>query len=279
MAHFETTHTTHDGEELYLQAWVPDDFKAAVLLVHGLAEHSGRYSHVAEAFNQGGYAVYSFDGRGHGKSAKGAPDAFYASIDEYTKDVDALFGKVKEHAAGKPCFIYGHSMGGLLATYYEMTHHPELAGIILSGPLLTVADDVSPLLIGISKIMSRIAPKLATTKLDGADISRDPKEVEKYDNDPLNYRGGIRARVGAEMLKGIQHVESNLAEFKNPFLVMHGTADKLTDPKGSQALYENASSADKTIKLWDGLFHEIHNEPEKEEVIAEALAWMDARVS
>lgn len=278
MAHFETTHTTHDGEELYLQAWVPDDFKAAVLIVHGLAEHSGRYAHVAENFNQNGYAVYTFDGRGHGQSAKGAPDAYYASIDEYTKDVDALFAKVKEHAAGKPCFIYGHSMGGLVTTYYEITHQPELAGIILSGPAVVVGDDISPMLIRISKFLSNIAPKMATTKLDGGAISRDTKEVEKYDNDPLNYRGGIRARVGAEMLKAIQHVEANLAKFKSPALIMHGTADKLTDPRGSQLLFDGASSNDKTLKLWDGLFHELHNEPEKADVMAEAVAWMDGRL-
>ncbi len=278
MAHLETKHTTHDGEELYLQAWIPEDFKAAVLIVHGLAEHSSRYAHVAQAFNENGYAVYSFDGRGHGKSAKGDPDAFYPSIDDYTKDVGALFGKVKEHAAGKPCFIYGHSMGGLITSYYEITHQPDLAGIILTGPAVAVGDDISPFLIRISKLMSGIAPRMATTVLDGNLISRDSKEVEKYNNDPLNYRGGIRARVGAEMLKAIQHVEANSAQFKNPVLIMHGTADGITAPRGSQALHDGASSADKTLRMWDGLYHELQNEPEKEEVIGEMIAWMDDRV-
>ena len=275
--HLETKHTTHDGEELYLQAWIPDEFKAAVLIVHGLAEHSSRYVHVAEDFNQNGYAVYTFDGRGHGKSAKGAPDAFYPSIDDYTKDVDSLFAKVKEHAAGKPCFIYGHSMGGLITSYYEITHQPETAGIIVTGPAVAVGDDISPFLIRISKLMSNIAPRLATTVLDGNLISRDSKEVEKYDKDPLNYRGGIRARVGAEMLKAIQVVEGGRAKFKSPVLIMHGTADGITAPRGSQALYDGASSADKTLRMWEGLYHEIHNEPEKEEVLAEVVAWMDER--
>ena len=278
MPHFETKHTAEDGQELYLQAWVPDDFKAAVLIVHGLAEHSGRYAHVAEHLNQNGYAVYTFDGRGHGKSVDGPPDAFYPSIDQYTEDVHALFGKVKEHAAGKPCFIFGHSMGGCITTYYEITHQPEAAGILLSGAAVAVGDDISPFLIRVSKLLSRIAPKMATTVLDGSSISRDPIEVEKYNNDPLNYRGGIRARVGAEMLKAINLIIEQTAKFKNPVLIMHGTADRIAAPTGSQSLYDGASSNDKTLKMYDGLFHELVNEPEKEQVLADMTAWMDARV-
>ena len=277
MAHFETTHTAPDGEELYLQAWVPDDFKAAVLLVHGLAEHSGRYAHVASHLNENGYAVYTFDVRWHGKSAKGQPDAFYPSIDQYTEDVDALYKKMKEHAAGKPCFIFGHSMGGCITTYYEITRQPETNGILLSGPAVAVGDDISPFLITVSKLLSRVAPKMATTVLDGNSISRDPKEVEKYNNDPLNYRGGIRARVGAEMLKAINLIIEQTAKFKNPVLIMHGTADRLAAPAGSQNLYDGASSADKTLKMYEGFYHELVNEPEKAQVLADMTEWMDAR--
>lgn len=278
MAHLETKHTTRDGEELYLQAWIPDDFKAAVLIVHGLAEHSGRYAHVAEFLTENGYAVYTFDGRGHGKSVDGPPDAFYPSIDDYTDDVADLYGKMKQHAAGKPCFIFGHSMGGCITSYYEITQNPDTAGILLSGPAVIVGDDISPFLIRVSKLLSRIAPKMATTVLDGSSISRDPIEVEKYNNDPLNYRGGIRARVGAEMLKAINTITEKTAQFKNPVLIMHGTADRIASPAGSQNLYDGASSTDKTLKLYDGLFHELVNEPEKEMVMNDMLAWMEARL-
>ena len=278
MSHLETTHQTHDGKELFLQAWVPEDFKAAVLIVHGLAEHSGRYAHLAEFLNQNGYAVYTFDGRGHGKSAKGSPDAFFENIDEYTKDVDALYGKMKTHAAGKPCFIFGHSMGGCVTSYYEVTHHPDTNGILLSGPAVVVGDDISPFLVRVSKLLSRIAPKLSTTTLDANSISRDPAEVEKYNNDPLNFRGGIKARVGAEMLRAIGVITNHKAQFKNPVLIMHGTDDRITSPKGSQELYDGAASADKTLKLYDGFYHELINEPEKETVMNDMLAWMEARL-
>ena len=169
-------------------------------------------------------------------------------------------------------------MGGRITSYYEIKYSPDATGIILTGPAVAVGDDISPLLIRVSKLMSGIAPRLATTVLDGNLISRDPAEVEKYNNDPLNYRGGIRARVGAEMLKAIQHVEANPASFKNPVLIMHGTADGITAPRGSQALYDGASSADKTLRMWDGLYHELINEPEKADVISEMIAWMDARL-
>ncbi|MEM8860560.1 MAG: lysophospholipase [Chloroflexota bacterium] len=278
MAHLETTHTTHDGEDLYLQAWVPEDFKAAVLIVHGLAEHSGRYAHLAEFLNDQGYAVYTFDGRGHGKSANGAPDAFYANIDDYTKDVDALYGKMKEHAAGKPCFIFGHSMGGCVVAYYEITHQPDTSGILLSGPAVIVGDDISPFLIRVSRFLSHVAPKMSTTTLDGNSISRDPIEVEKYNNDPLNFRGGIKARVGAEMLRAIEVITTRKSDFKNPVLIMHGTEDRLTAPQGSQELFDGAASADKSLKLYEGLYHELVNEPEKQLVMNDMLEWMEARM-
>lgn len=278
MPHLETKHTTHDGKELYLQAWIPEEFKAAVLIVHGLAEHSSRYAHFAQFLNDNGYAVYTFDGRGHGKSAAGTPDAFYESIDDYTKDVDALYGKMKAHANGKPCFIFGHSMGGCVVSYYEITHQPDTTGILLSGPAVVVGDDISPFLVRVSKFLSRVAPQMATTTLDGNSISRDPAVVDKYNNDPLNYRGGIRARVGAEMLKAIDVITSRRADFKNPVLIMHGTADRLTAPKGSQALYDGVSSADKSLKMYEGLYHELVNEPEKELVMNDMLAWMAARI-
>ncbi|MEM7799875.1 MAG: lysophospholipase [Chloroflexota bacterium] len=278
MPHFETKHTTHDGIELYLQAWIPDEAKAGILLLHGLAEHSGRYAYMAEKLNAAGYAVYTFDGRNHGKSATGKPNGFVESVAEYEKDIDALLKKTIEHMDGKPVFLIGHSMGGGLAANYVINHKPNIQGVVLSGAAVMAGDDISPFLIRISKILSSITPKLATTKFDGDSISRDPEIVSLYNSDPLNYRGGMPARTGAQLLSVIENIQANASKISLPILIMHGTADRITNVKGSSFLNENVSTSDKTLKLYDGLYHEIFNEPEKDEVIGDVIAWLDARV-
>mmetsp|Transcript_29829 Transcript_29829/g.45685 ORF Transcript_29829/g.45685 Transcript_29829/m.45685 type:complete len:294 (-) Transcript_29829:85-966(-) len=292
VVHSEGTFEAHDGTSLYQQSWIPDEYKGSVLIVHGLAEHSGRYTHVAETLNKAGYAVYSFDGRGHGKSVKGGgakPTAYYASLDDYTKDVDGMIQKIitttttttddDADAKGKPCFVWGHSMGGMMVTYHNIKYQPDnVAGIILTGPLVEVGSDVGYFIQGVARVLSYLVPKAGTQPLKSTSISRDAKVRDDYDKDPLNYRGSVPARVGSCMLQGMNTIQTEKSTITIPMLIMHGDADKVVDPNGSKGLYEGISSKDKKLRMWEGLYHEIHNEPEKDQVLAEMVAWLDERI-
>ncbi|WP_291780631.1 alpha/beta hydrolase [Cecembia sp.] len=277
MKHFETEYITHDKYKLYLQAWLPEQPVASLLLVHGLAEHSGRYAHLAKKLVEAGVAVFSFDGRGHGKSAKTYPTAYFGNYQDYLKDIDALFQKVKAYYPGIPNFIFGHSMGGGMVAAYALHHGPDADGILLSAPALQPSDDISKFLIGVSGLLSKIAPKLKVLKLDSSKISRDLKEVEKYDTDPLVYHGPVPARTGHELLRMMQGIKEKVATFQYPVLLLHGTEDQLTDPKGTEFFFRNIASEDKTFHRYPGLFHELINEPEKETVMNDILHWLQEK--
>lgn len=280
MPHHETFHDTHDGKKLYLQAWEPEGAKkGAILLVHGLAEHSGRYAHLAAYLNQQGFAVYSFDGRGHGKSALPKPNAYFSSMDDYLRDVDALFKKMQGYVQDVPCFLMGFSMGGGILTQYALTYRPDAKGFILSAPALLPGDDISPFLIKISKVASSLVPRLKAVKLDGSHLSHDPNVMKEYDNDPLVYRGGIPARTGAEIINMMDDIQENVQHFDYPVLIMHGTKDYLTNVDGSKMLYEKAKTKDKTLNLYEGFYHELINEVEKEKVMADIVDWLNARLA
>lgn len=278
MKHYETTYTTHDGVSLYLQSWLPEsEPKASILIVHGLGEHSSRYLHVAEKLVSEGIAVFTFDGRGHGKSSS-SPTAYFSSYQDYLKDIDALYQKVKDYVSQKPSFIFGHSMGGGLVAAYALEHQPKTDGIVLSAPALMPDEKLSPLLIKVSGLVSAIAPKLNVLKLDATKISRDPKEVEKYLTDPLVYQKAVPARTGNELLTVMNNSLANAAKFQYPVLLMHGTADELTNPKGTEQFFRNISSKDKTFHRYEGLFHELVNEPEKEKIIQDIIDWLKERM-
>ncbi len=278
MNYLETSYTTHDGLELYLQAWMPEQARAAILLVHGLGEHSSRYLHFATRLVEEGFAVFTFDGRGHGKSSKPKPTAYFANHEDYLKDIDALFGKVKSYVKDVPAFIFGHSMGGGLVAKYVIAYQPEATGVILSAAALKPADNVSSVLIAASSIVSKLAPKLKVLKLDSNMISHDPEEVKKYNEDPLVYTGAIPARTGFELLEMMKEIESRAAEFNLPVLIMHGNADQLTNPLGSEMLFRNASSEDKIFNRYPDLYHELLNEYEKESIMEDIILWMKERI-
>ena len=278
MKHLETSYTAHDGMKLYLQAWMPEKPKAGMLLVHGLGEHSGRYRHIVEKLNNLGVAVFTFDGRGHGKSVEGKPTAYFDSYEDYLKDIDALYGKVKAYLPGLPSFLYGHSMGGGLIAAYVLKYKPEAAGVILSSPAIKEAEGTSYILITISGLISKWLPRFKALKLDPKQISRIPEEVEKYLNDQLVYTQPIPARTGHELLKMMRLIQEKAANFKLPLLLIHGSADGLTNPKGSELLAEKAGSADKTYQVFQGGYHELINDSDKEEVMQLICNWIEVRV-
>ncbi|MDX9863430.1 MAG: alpha/beta hydrolase [Anaerolineaceae bacterium] len=278
--HSEGTFKAKDGLDLYEQWWLPEgEMKAMVVIVHGLAEHCGRYAHVAAALNAQGYGVGCYDQHGHGKSDPAGPKAVIDTFDGLWDDLDIFMARARERANGKPLFLFGHSMGGEIVVSYVLDREPEVQGLLASAAAVKMSDDISPLLMAAASVLSKIAPKMPTIVLDGTAISRDQAVVDKYDSDPLNYRGGVPARTGGEMNRIIKFINANMEKITLPILIMHGTADRLADPQGSKDLYARVQSADKTLKLYEGFYHEILNEPEKDQVLADMVQWLDAHLS
>jgi alpha-beta hydrolase superfamily lysophospholipase len=270
----DDTFTTADGVRLFERRWLPKGApKAALAIVHGYAEHSGRYAYVGEAIAARGYAVHAVDLRGHGRSE--GPRAFVRSFDAYLADLRAFLDRVRATTPGAAVFLLGHSMGGTIVALAAVADRPAVEGILLSGPV--TVRNAPRLFERVINVIARVAPMLPLTKLAAGAVSRDPDVVRRYDEDPLVYRGRMRVGLLAAMLRAARRVDSGIAKMSLPVLFMHGTADQLTTPEGSRDLYERAASSDKTLKLYDGLYHEILNEPERDEVIADIAAWLAAR--
>lgn len=279
VTHIEDTFKGKDGFRLYEQCWMPEDVenaKGVLVITHGLAEHSGRYAHVGKFFAEHGFVVGAFDLRSHGKS-DGA-DTFFHSIDECVNDLEVFVARMHERLPGKPLFVLGHSMGGLIAGIYGIQKQSDITGILLSGASMKISDDISPILVKIAGLLAKITPRMKTIVVDGNAVSRDPAVVEKYNSDPLNYRGGIPASTGGAINAATKTVREHFAEFNVPVLIMFGTEDRLADPDGSKKFYKEISSTDKTMVPYEGLYHEILNEPEQEQVMSDSLAWMIERL-
>ncbi len=283
----EESTVTSDGPPLLTRRWLPDgDPKAVVLIVHGYAEHSGRYDHVGAALVERGYAVEAFDLRGHGKSP--GRRAFVRSFDEYLADLNAVLADVRQRHPGRPLFLLGHSMGGSIVALFAVRQHDVaeafqprpsgIAGIILSGPGLRARRGAPRPVLWLLRLIGRFFPRLPLGKLNAGDVSRDPDVVARYDNDPLVYRRGMAAGTLVAMIKAGQETNAHLDRFALPLLIVHGTEDALTDPEGSRRLYEAASTDDKLLKLYPGLYHEVLNEPEQQQVLDDILRWLDAHV-
>jgi acylglycerol lipase len=265
------------GYKIFCQSWHPEgEPRAALLIVHGYAEHSGRYQQVAEHLTGLGYAVYALDHRGHGRSDGIRADVI--RLEDYLTDLKTFLDMVKEREPSRQVFLIGHSMGGAIVTLFAARHGAEFDGLITSGAGVKLGGDVSPLLIRLSKIIASLAPRLPTVAMEVEAVSRDPKVVARYRSDPLNYLGKVRARMGVQLLRAGELIAAELQNISLPVLSLHGTADRLADPAGSQMIYDRVGSTDKTLKLYDGLYHEVFNEPEREQVFADVAAWLEAHV-
>lgn len=278
MNHQTETIKTADGLDLFTQSWTPaGDTRAHLLIVHGYAEHSSRYRHVAEFFNGEGIAVHAFDLRGHGKS--GGKTGYVDRFELYLKDLTTVLDRLKVRAKKQPVFLFGHSMGGAIVALYVITRQPKkLNGVLLSGAALKVSEDISPLLQRVSGVVGEWLPKVKTVKLDSKAVSRDPAVVEAYENDPLVNTDPVYARTGAELIRASKRIYANMEKFKLPVLIMHGTADRLTDMEGSKELERRAGTEDKRLELYNELYHELVNEPEQKQVMGDMLEWMEARM-
>jgi acylglycerol lipase len=261
------------GMALAWQAWLPDqDPKAAVILSHGLAEHSGRYAHVATCLVRHGYGVYALDHRGHGRS-----QGRRAQIDRMAYVVDdlhAFVGLVRSEQPAKPLFLLGHSMGGAVAVNYTLEHPDELAGLVLSAPAVVI-ENAPAVQVRVGKILSAIAPGFPLLALDGTAVSRDTGVVHAYDTDPLNYRGKIPVRTLAELVDTAEQVPDRLGDLRLPILLLQGTADRLVPLSATRLVHDRVSSPDRTLRLYEGLYHEVFNEPERDQVLADLCDWLE----
>lgn len=273
----ESTWQTFDGHELFERRWRPAQPKAAVAIVHGLAEHSGRYEHVAQRLVAAGYATYALDLRGHGRSD--GRRVFVRSADEHVHDVKRFLERVREREAGRPMFVLGHSMGGLIVTLMLTADAPDLRGAVLSGAALRSTRRSARLLQGLVRLLGRLLPRLPLARLDSADVSRDPAVVQRYDDDPLVFSGRMPAATARALILAGREIAPEMESITLPILILHGSEDALVDPESSRQLYERVSSRDKALKVYEGLYHEILNEPEQDQVMADIVAWLDERVS
>jgi len=276
MKHFEFKLKTFDGLQLFGQSWQPEDQPRAVIcLVHGLGEHSGRYIYAAEQLIQAGCVLLTFDLRGHGQSPglRGHTPSYEALL----QDVSSLLEAANKQFPQLPSFLYGHSLGGNLVLNYVLRRQTQLKGVIVTGPWLRLAFEPPRFKIILAQITNYIWPSFSQKSgLDAKAISRDPEVVHACENDPLVH-DHISARMFIRIYQAGQWALEHASEFTLPLLLMHAGDDKIISVKASRE-FANTKTKDCTLKIWDGLYHEIHNEPEKEEVFKFLINWLDKEV-
>jgi acylglycerol lipase len=261
----------------YWQGWAVPDPVGVVVLVHGVHEHGGRYAHVAERLGAAGYASYAPDHPGHGRSPgrRGNIGSLAAAVEGVAQTARAA----ADRHPGVPLFVYGHSLGGLVALQYLTGEpHERVAGGVISAPALDTST-ANPVQRVVAPVLSRLAPDLGVLALDAETISRDPEVVAAYRTDPLTHNGRMVARTGTELMLGAAGMPARLRGLRLPLLVLHGGDDRLMPPSASEVVRQHAGCEDLTVRIWDGLFHEPHNEPEKDLVLDDVVAWLDAHTT
>lgn len=279
MKHEEGFLNENGDHEIYYQCWLPEgQAKAVLLLVHGLAEHCGRYMNLVNRFVPLGYGVYGFDLPGHGKSH--GKRVYVNRFEDYTRTLATFLDKVRSLHKELPLFLVGHSMGSLVSAVFLANGQEGLAGAVLSGSgAVKVPDSISSATIFAGRVFSVLMPKIGLIGLDVNGVSRDPSVVRAYVEDPLVYTGKTTARLAAEILKAMQRFPEEAARITLPILLLQGGADRLVDPVGARMLFDGVRSQDKTLKVYEGLYHEIYNEPEHDEVLADVEGWLEKHLT
>lgn len=264
------------GLKIFTRAWRPTGTpRAIIVIVHGFNSHSGYYRWVAEQFVAHGLAVYALDLRGRGQSEG---ERFYVEkFADYVNDVATFVALAKAQEPGLPVFMLGHSAGGVVACIYTLEHQTELAGLICESFAHEVpAPDFA---LAVLKGVSHIAPHAHVLKLNNADFSRDPNVVEAMNKDPFIAGESQPAETIAEMVRADERLKQEFPLITLPVLILHGTHDKAAKPSGSQHFYNRAGSTDKTLKLYEGHFHDLLNDLDKEVVMADIQGWLDAHIA
>jgi alpha-beta hydrolase superfamily lysophospholipase len=273
----ERTFNGVGGVRIVYDVWTPDIApRAVVVLSHGFGEHARRYDHLAERFGRDGLVTYALDHRGHGRSA--GKRVLLKDISEYTGDFDTLVGIATKEHPGLQRIVLGHSMGGGIVFAYGVERPDAYDLMVLSGPAVAAQAAVSPLLVLAAKTLGAVAPGLPVQQLDASAVSRDPAVVDAYNSDPLVYHGKVPAGIARALVVVGETMPQRAAALTAPLLVVHGSEDHLIDVDGSRQLVEAVGSADVELKVYPGLYHEVFNEPERNQVLDDVVSWINARL-
>lgn len=263
------------GITLHYRAWLPETPPlACVAIAHGIGAHGGAFTNVGQAWAEQGVAVYAIDLRGHGLSdgQRGHINAW----SELVADVDVLLDHIQAEHPGVSLFLWGHSLGGAIAMDVALQGKIPLNGLILIAPALDVGG-ISPIKIGLGKILSRVWPRFSLdTGIDKTSCSRVSELVKAYYADPLHHDRGS-ARMATEFLTAIARIKSQIGTLQLPVLILHGSADRVTTVAGSETLFAQLSTSDKTLRIYPEALHELHLELNREEILAEMMDWIKER--
>jgi alpha-beta hydrolase superfamily lysophospholipase len=266
---------TADGLRIYGVNWPVPDARAVVGLIHGLGEHSRRYDHWAQRFNERGFGVVGYDRRGHGRSAgKRGHAAGYAVL---LAEIAQLLIECERHYPDRPVVLYGHSMGGNLLLNYVLRRNPDIAAAVVSAPHIQLTQRANPLLILLARIVRLVYPAFTQSNtLNLNDLCRDPQVVRAVEQDPY-YHDRISVELAISLLRAGDYLNAFAGEVKTPLLLLHGTEDHITDPRATARLAGRLQGP-VDLKLWEGLYHELHNEPEREAVFDFVYQWLEPRI-
>jgi acylglycerol lipase len=279
MIHKEGEFAGHGGLRVYWQAWLPEeaDARAVLLLAHGFGEHGGRYGRLLEAMVPRGFALYALDHRGHGRSE--GPRGHVGRFVEFVDDLHALRVRAEEEQRDRPLFLLGHSMGGVIAVSYLLSHASGVSGAILSSPALRILEEPSRVMRWLAAILSRVAPRISfQANVDPEFLSRDPCVGRAYAADPLVHRTAS-ARFFREFQRAIADAHERAPEIVLPSLVLQAGADRLVDALEAKRFVERLGSESKELQLYPGFFHEIFNEIDNERVFEDLAHWLTARLA
>jgi alpha-beta hydrolase superfamily lysophospholipase len=272
----EDTFAGADGRELFYRCSSVDDPRAVIIVIHGFGEHSGRYLEAMDRFAGARFACYVMDVRGFGRSAEVL--GHMEDLELVRRDIRIFTQTVRETYSGIPVVLLGHSMGGLLALRQVLYHRDDYDLAITSGPALLPPENTSKLLIWLSRFLATVTPLLPVSGLEEDTETRNEELRERDKHDELNWDGGFRAKTGYELLKAQMEVVRRLGEIDLPLLALHGGDDLIMSPRATDVLVESVSSGDTTKIVFPGLYHEVLNEPERDEVFARIFAWLEDRI-
>jgi len=274
MIHTEYEWLSREKKRVYAQSWLPDNqLKGIICLIHGLGEHSGRYSRWAELFTREGYGMLAPDLAGHGRTE--GRRAYVQSYQVLLDQVDLVLVQAEKLFPGVPRILYGHSMGGNIVLNYAISREAPIKALIASSPWLRLTFRVTPLDLALGKIMNNLFPRVRFKRKGtrAEALSHNPEHWEDVRADPLNH-GMVTGRYFWIIYQQGEYALANANKIKQPFLLMHGTDDKVTSPKASEEFA--ASSGEQTLlKLWDGLYHELHWEFEYKDVGKYVIDWLE----